>query len=238
MTVSRRVQTCLTTFVCLSLGQFGACFASSIPPVKVLVSVEALCIDSKQFVLSHLKNAYRLLGDDIMELVLVPYGKAHFNGSLKNMVCQHGDAECDANSYEQCIIDSYPQPHQFLPMIECLFSELPMGCRSAHFDEEMFRKCSHEARLEFAPIQACHGNSQKTSMLQKKAARMTPSDIRHVPRIDINGRHMVDEELLAKRVCEEFAASGGQSSACNAVMLNDRFGIEATSNSPILVEKK
>ena len=57
---------------------------------------------------------------------MVPFGNAKFeNGQL---VCQHGEEECKANSWEQCAIHLYPEFEQYFPFYLCI--EESSVCRS------------------------------------------------------------------------------------------------------------
>jgi hypothetical protein len=45
---------------------------------------------------------------EIMDIAYVPFGNSQINMNEMKATCQHGEAECYANSYEQCAIDIYP----------------------------------------------------------------------------------------------------------------------------------
>ena len=105
---------------------------SSLRRVRVQVFIEALCIDSKRFVLHELVPAYELLTNQVVNLDVVVFGNARISedddddekphlmarsvlrsGSPRRKVtCQHGPAECDANSYEQCAMYASKRHHQ------------------------------------------------------------------------------------------------------------------------------
>ena len=41
---------------------------------------------------------------EIVNLTAVPYGNAQIDTTTQTVTCQHGDAECSANVYEQCYL--------------------------------------------------------------------------------------------------------------------------------------
>jgi hypothetical protein len=112
-------------------------YSTSIPPVQVLVCVEALCIDSKRFFHDQLMIAFNALGHDVVNWTVVPFGNAKLppddEEDSRTVTCQHGVGECDANTYEQCARYLYPDPAQHVPYLACLFSSLPMGRRDTPF---------------------------------------------------------------------------------------------------------
>lgn len=53
----------------------------TVPPVQVLVCVEALCIDSQRFFHDQLMIAFNALGHDVMNLTVVSFGNANLPSS-------------------------------------------------------------------------------------------------------------------------------------------------------------
>lgn len=203
--------------------------------VRLQVFIEALCIDSKRFVLDELVPAYQLLTSKVVDLELVVFGNARiiadeddgkpwrlrsaFPASQRvKVTCQHGPAECDANSYEQCAVYVSKQtpPHlepinidddddsndqaatQSLAYVACLFTDLDMGYRNEPFDSQLFASCAQSAFKDNSDgtvgfrIRACHDDPTLSSKLQREAALATPKDHTHVPWILINGQHTYD----------------------------------------------
>lgn len=148
--------------------------------VRLQVFVEALCVDSKRFVLEELVPAYHALTSRAVQLEMVVFGNARIVGGRAagkgevEVECQHGPAECDANSYEQCAIHLAKQkkeekqeqerPHkgqglqlQFqgasnddpadesLAYVACLFTDLDMGYRDHPFGAQVFASCARSA---------------------------------------------------------------------------------------------
>ena len=157
----------VVVFVILCLG--GVQASPEDPPLRVKVQAytEALCIDCFHFVLEDLIPTYQLLGDEIIDLELVPFGNAQIvDKQSRTIQCQHGDAECDANSWEQCAIyvakhklDNFnpyyrgsssqlntvtsPSPAELiLNYFSCLESALPMGRKDEPFARDIFLDCA------------------------------------------------------------------------------------------------
>jgi Gamma interferon inducible lysosomal thiol reductase (GILT) len=180
--------------------------------VHLQVFVEALCVDSKRFVLEQLVPAYHLLTGNAVDLDLVVFGNAQIGNSDNDnnnnnkssfgrgarpdlgrpvhqaprdsraqggLTCQHGPAECDANSYEQCAVyvskqieQEQEQEHyeqelrrvhgdadddnnkdpvkESLAYVACLFTDLDMGYRDAPFGAQVFTSCTRSAFADAA----------------------------------------------------------------------------------------
>ncbi|CAB9522190.1 GILT-like protein [Seminavis robusta] len=188
-----------------------------VAPVQVLVCVEALCIDSKNFFRDQLMIAFNALGQDVMHLTVVPFGNAKIDSSSHNITCQHGFGECDTNAYEQCAVHLYPDPAQHVPYLSCLFNSLPMGHRDQPFEQWTgLEPCAHDNQLDFATIKKCHDDPNLSWQLQTKAAEATPKRHDHVPWVEINGQYMnEDSHHLLKEVCKAYQQAGGHNAACS-----------------------
>jgi len=183
--------------------------------VKVKVCTEALCPGCQEFVLKEVIPTFQKLGNDVMDLQIVPYGNAMMKN--KTVTCQHGVGECDANIWEQCLIYSYPNPQDYLPMLECLENALPMGSHDTKFPVDTFEKCAIEASLAFPKIQYCHDDKKTAWKVLQKAAKETPSEHKYVPWAVINGEHMDEEhDDLLGAVCKAYVAAGGSHPACKS----------------------
>jgi len=148
----------------------------------------------------------------VIDLQLAPFGNAKIisDNDDKTVTCQHGDAECDANSWEQCAIFVYPLPDKHLPFFGCLEGTLPMGHEDVPFDAEVFGKCADESGLEFDRLRDCHDNPETSWALQEKYANMTPDDHDHVPWVLIDGWKFDEEkEDLAEEVCKAYTRKTG-----------------------------
>lgn len=194
----------------------------SVPPVHVLVSVEALCIDSKHFFRDQLMTTFNALPHGVVDWKIIPFGNARMptNRSSHTPTCQHGFAECDANTYEQCAIHLYPNPIRHIPYLACLFETLPMGHRDDPFDPWTgLEPCAHDNHLEFDRLKQCHEDPLLVWKLNHRASIETPSQHTHVPWVEIDGMHVedIDEEKtsLLQEVCNIYRSRGGHTAGCS-----------------------
>lgn len=176
-----------------------------VEPVKLKVLVESLCPGCRQFMLKELFPTYQLLGPAAIDLEVVVFGNAQIDVDAKELDCQHGPAECDANSYEQCAVAIYPHAYRYLPYLHCLDEELEMGYHDEKFDAAVFSKCARKSTLDFQSIKECHNDKDQAWKLQKEASEQT-SDHDYVPWVEINGKHTFDEDKddLFTAICKAY----------------------------------
>jgi hypothetical protein len=184
------------------------------PRISVLVYMESLCIDSKNYFSKQLLPAFEILGPGIMDVSVIMFGNAIASDS--HVKCQHGVAECDANSYALCAADIYPVAERYLPYYACLFETLNMGYSDIQVSPTVFAQCAQRAAMVSATIQACHDDEERVNSLQQRAAAATPANHTHVPWVLVDGNYVDDNDgsrLLAV-VCQAYVASGGHHPAC------------------------
>jgi interferon gamma-inducible protein 30 len=192
--------------------------------IKVQLYDEALCIGCQNFVTTQLVPTFDVLGSAVIDLEVIPFGNAKItNVTSREIACQHGSAECDANSFEQCAADIYPYASRYLPFVDCLYRTLPMGHREIPFDRSIFAKCAQQAALQWESISDCHDDPERSWKLQMQAAKQTPGDHQYVPWVVIDGKTMdMNEEFdLRKYVCQAYVSSGGHHPACADQDKND-----------------
>jgi interferon gamma-inducible protein 30 len=184
--------------------------------VKVKVCTEALCPGCREFVLEHLVSTFAILGSEVMDVHVVPFGNAKIDSENKTITCQHGVGECDANTWEQCMIHFFPHPEQYLPMLSCLEDALPMGSSSTAFPVAVFKTCAKQANLDFYPIQHCHDDPALAAKVLQEAANATPADHTYVPWVEIDDNHLdMESQDFMEQVCKAYVAKGGSHPACN-----------------------
>ncbi|CAD6997876.1 unnamed protein product [Ceratitis capitata] len=94
-------------------------------PVLVTVYYEALCGDSKHFIIKQLLPAFKQ-ASPIMDVQLVPYGKAKTSTTLTGSYrfeCQHGQTECEANMYHACAIEAIQRAEDRINMVACMIHD-------------------------------------------------------------------------------------------------------------------
>ena len=148
-----------------------------------------------------------------MHVTYVPYGNAKIDIDAKTVTCQHGDTECFANSYEQCVIDIYPDQEDFLPFIGCV-AETPTQFKMSQ--DQTFEDCADAAGLDFSIIKDCHDDSDRAWELQVAASQLTPADHEYTPWIVIDGvLYDNSSHNLQKAVCDAYTIKGGESDTCS-----------------------
>lgn len=189
--------------------------------LRIDVFVESLCPGSSSFIKYHLAPTVRKLGD-VLDVSVVPYSKIVLDDQGNaTLTCQHGVAECDANSYEQCAADIYKSGNQFLPFIECLYYNLEMGTAFQAFKAEVFESCASTSHLDWALIKECHDDDERAWKLQEQAFNATPGELWYFPWIAIDGEnidyasHVEDSQFdFFTYVCDRYVQSGGSHPAC------------------------
>lgn len=175
----------------------------------------ALCIDCQRFFQNQLYDTFQALGPEVIELNIVPFGNAQLHELSQTVTCQHGEGECDANSWEQCAIEQ-TIPRVYMEFLNCLEHELPMGHYDESLPQSLFVGCAaFTDDLDDYALKACHDNPMQSWMLQEKYAKATPEHD-YVPWVVVDG-NKIDEESddLLKVICEAFRANGGRSNACD-----------------------
>ncbi|KAJ6649937.1 GILT-like protein 1 [Pseudolycoriella hygida] len=125
--------------------------SSAYGPVLVMVFYEALCPDSKYFIIKQLQTAY-YKAPALIDFQLIPYGKAttttNADGSLA-FTCQHGEIECNANIYHACCVEAIDEPKILIDVIACMI-------KNNVLPKEAMQRCAKENQVEWEPIQKCY----------------------------------------------------------------------------------
>lgn len=156
----------------------------------VMVFYEALCPDSKHFILKQLQPTYTK-ASTIMDFQLIPYGKAtvcyafakcllfimqwmtykitsfysmqtntNRDGSLV-FDCQHGPVECEANIYHACTIEAVNDQRVLLDMISCMIA-------NNYRPKEAMISCAKENKhlVDYEQIQKCYDSPHGAELLK------------------------------------------------------------------------
>jgi hypothetical protein len=89
-----------------------------------------------------------------------------------------------------------------------------MGRQSEPFSKAVFASCARHAALDAQVLQDCRDDPERVWELQKQAAAMNPSELNHVPWVELNGEYMDLEQDLLTSVCQLYVESGGSHPAC------------------------
>ena len=131
-------------------------------PQQVLVSVyyEALCPDSRNFIIKQLVPTFDSI-EDYLELHLIPYGKAETIVVNDDFVfkCQHGETECEANIIHACSIDKIKDSRKQLELVACMI-------RNNMHPPSILKSCAGEMS-EYKAILNCSQSSEGRKLLSK-----------------------------------------------------------------------
>lgn len=173
-------------------------------PVVVTIYYEALCSDSRNFILKQLVPTYEKLSD-VIEIDLVPYGKATTMERDGTYVfeCQHSYIECDANKIHACVLDQ-PFPKDIhLKYVACMIKDNMVP-------HEAGSKCADEVGVDYRPIRECANGLEGSELLKTYGVRthaVSPK-ITFIPTIQLNYSSRVPLvnilKDLFKEVCNLF----------------------------------
>ncbi|XP_064099324.1 gamma-interferon-inducible lysosomal thiol reductase-like isoform X1 [Macrobrachium nipponense] len=173
------------------------------PPMNVAVYYEALCPDSRHFVMKQLTPAYKKL-KDIIELHLVPYGKASTlekNGKF-TFDCQHGPVECQANMVHACVTNIVKDQTKQLSIVHCMIDKNMQPLVAG-------QKCVESHKERWVDVENCVNSDQGASIL-KHMGDMTHNlkpKVSFIPTITIDGSQDDQKHVLQdfhKVLCRRF----------------------------------
>ncbi|KYM99315.1 GILT-like protein C02D5.2, partial [Cyphomyrmex costatus] len=174
-------------------------------PQKVHAAVyyEALCPDSRSFVLKQLIPTYQKLSTNI-QIELVPYGKAKTTKTNDGyqFTCQHGPIECQANIIHACSIDVIKDPSVQLQFVACMIEN--------NIDPvSIMKTCAERIPVDLESIKKCSNTGMGRELLAKYG-EMTNSlvpQVSFIPTITLDGssEHQVRIlKNLLKEICLRF----------------------------------
>ncbi|XP_064535103.1 gamma-interferon-inducible lysosomal thiol reductase [Drosophila montana] len=187
--------------------------ASGGAPLPVLVTVfyEALCPDSKYFITKQLLPAYKVAAP-IMEVQLVPYGKAHTTTDDEGKLifdCQHGPTECQANTYHACAAEVIDDPLIRLEVVNCMI-------RDNRIPKDAMQKCAKQYNVENIDlIQKCFDSDHGSELMKLNgdATHALRPPVKFIPTITIDGSQGRQESILKDLLSEVCKATGGSEAA-------------------------
>lgn len=167
--------------------------------VTVTVYYEALCPDSRSFIVHQVLPVYLAL-PGYLNLELVPYGKAKTIEVNKNLGfrCQHGTVECIANKIHSCAIE-LTNDDQLLQIqyIACMIANNAVP-------HSIAAECATDLGIDYKSISSCADGLEGSLFLKKNGRRthaLHPA-VTFIPTVELNG--VQNKEVLhnlAVEVC-------------------------------------
>ncbi|ONI03801.1 hypothetical protein PRUPE_6G283200 [Prunus persica] len=209
----------LTTFSsdAVENGRFGV---SRIEAQKVTLSVyyETLCPFCATFIVKNLAQIFDNNLITILNLRLVPWGKASTNSSKNSTVCQHGPDECRLNSVEACAINVLHDVNKYFALIYCI-EFLAIEGR-----QKEWQTCFSSLGLPSKPILDCYKSGNGTKIEQKYAnetMHLNPP-LKFLPWLVLNNQPIGnDYENFAAYVCKAYKGNKVPL-ACQSVHLKQK----------------
>lgn len=183
-------------------------------PVNFSLYYESLCPGCRDFIKEQLYKTYLNLGENVMNLSLVPYGNAEerkMSGGGWKFECQHGKMECVGNLIETCALYLVKNKTASFEFIHCMegIGEYPRAAK----------ECAPKFSLDYDKIMACANGNQGNQLEHEMAlitSQLSPPH-EYVPWVTLNGVHtnkIQDEAMddLMSLICDAY--KGPKPDAC------------------------
>jgi hypothetical protein len=181
------------------------------------VAISPYC---EQFVKEELAPAFQDLGTSIMNVTVIPFGNARLNETAKTIQCQHGLAECDANTFELCAIEMFPHVEDYLPFLVCMAEKLPSGYHKDVLPQGMFQECAEKTGVWWDALLACHDTKRVAWKVNLDASLSTPTHP-YVPYVLLNGTPLPDGADFHTEICRIYTRQGGTSKKCGELLSSE-----------------
>ncbi|XP_076045498.1 gamma-interferon-inducible lysosomal thiol reductase-like [Oratosquilla oratoria] len=178
--------------------------------VRVAVYYEALCPDSRHYIIRQLAPAFAKLSD-IMKFELVPYGKARTkekDGKI-TFSCQHGQKECEANRVHACVTKHVKDETTQLNIVACMIKE--------NDKPNIGKECVNKYNEDWNKVETC-STSEEGDQILKHMGKLTHAldpKVSFIPTITINDKQDSQQAILkdlVKEVCKRY--NGPKIDAC------------------------
>lgn len=179
-----------------------------------MVFYEALCPDSKFFITKQLLPAYKAAAP-IMDVILVPYGKAHTTDEGNNnysFECQHGLTECQGNMYHACAAEAIEDPLVRLEVVTCMI-------QNNRKPKDALHRCAKQHNLENLDlIQKCFDSNHGAELLKINgdATHALRPAVTFIPTITLDGSQGRQASIL-KDLLSEICKLAGDTEQAEAI---------------------
>eukprot|EP00455_Lapot_gusevi_P028702 TRINITY_DN3067_c0_g1_i1.p1 TRINITY_DN3067_c0_g1~~TRINITY_DN3067_c0_g1_i1.p1 ORF type:complete len:224 (-),score=54.04 TRINITY_DN3067_c0_g1_i1:130-750(-) len=176
---------------------------------EVSLYYEALCPSSIDFLVNQFFPVWKALGSKgFVKMNVVPYGKAkqQFDGTKWTFECQHGPAECVANSASACAIDTFSFGPG-LSYINCV--------SSSQSPVKSLRSCANQLGLDVDALASCVHQRGAQLMHEMGVLTEAQTSLKTVPFVLVDGVPSTEaRQSLLKVVCS--LIQGSLPAACVA----------------------
>jgi interferon, gamma-inducible protein 30 len=204
-----------------------------------LISVyyEALCPDSKGFIVKQLMPAYQKI-PNLIDIEFFPYGKATTHDlpdgkkacvpDIDNMIkalillvgslkfdCQHGEVECEANIIHCCAIEAIHDLETKLNVVACMIQDNSNP-------KEAFARCSKSQSIDVETIQKCYSSLHGKELLRLagEATNSLRPRVSFIPTITLDGDQRRQATILRDlmgEICKVLENGGIMPKACESL---------------------
>lgn len=122
-------------------------------------------------------------------------------------LCQHGTAECEADTVEACAIDAHPDFVDYMPFVDCL--ENPFSATKG-------QACAEKLGwADWDDIHTCATGAAGQALDAANAAKTVAFGTSRLgtPWVVVNGKALEDPTTLTRAVCTAYA--GAKPAGCN-----------------------
>ncbi|CAB0042012.1 unnamed protein product [Trichogramma brassicae] len=185
---------------CLQIFKLWSFYHEKTQKVLVKVYYEALCSDSRNFIIKQLLPTYNTI-ENYMDVQLIPYGKAETIVTNDDYVfkCQHGEPECQANIIHACSIHFVHDPRKQLELISCMI-------KNNMYPMSILKSCAEHMK-EYKAILDCSISIEGRRLLMKYGEmtnELSPK-VDFIPTITLDNDH--DNQILIlknlmRQVCQ------------------------------------
>ncbi|KAJ1523859.1 hypothetical protein ONE63_010415 [Megalurothrips usitatus] len=184
----------------IEVSEDGLSTVVTLLPVLVEVYYEALCPDSRSFLLTQLLPTYKQISE-AMNIQLIPYGKAKTTpwGDTFKFECQHGPPECLANKVHACAQNMIQSSDIRVEYAVCMIND--------NFNaEEAGSSCAKKHNVDWEAIWKCARGSEGSKLLSlygKKTDKL--GYISFIPTIALQGSTK-NQPAILKNLLKEICA--------------------------------
>ncbi|KAL9428713.1 hypothetical protein AB3S75_030660 [Citrus x aurantiifolia] len=175
--------------------------------VNLSVYYESLSDTGAEFISHDLGKVFEKGLTSIVNLRLIPWGKAQIVEPNETIVCEHGEDECYFNVIHACAIKAWPEQLLHFTFIKCL-EETSWG--PTLDKEKVWRTCCQNLKLSPNLIKDCYdnGTGRWLELIYAAETERLKPPIQFVPWLTLNGDAVgPDYGNFVKYVCEAYSGS-------------------------------